>query len=616
MERYLTCALVAILLTLYAWLGGGIVAPWLAPWTPWITLLIGEVALLLPEQKRNETLFDARRRVWRGIVRDPLTWCSVALIAFLTLQWLNACVTVEWNPEAKAWQLPSPVSTALITEDAVQKTCAYEYIAPYVTPEVKASMEGLPPNEAMGVLLKGLTPPDKPEAILTVHILDTQPWPGLPWSLFAAESRNALDWFPPILVALIAVRHALLKRNKRALMGFACVMSAVLALAGIVQYALDGQFLYWGMNATSGVDSQGGLAYFFATFGYPNHAASWFSAVMLLSIGMALWASEHRDAARLHPVVYIVCAVLCCVSAILSGSRAGMLFALFIVAFAALYIPFRCLGSWSPSARFSVLGTLFLVAAVTLGTAAFRLYVIDANQTRADAIETAQADLAKAKSAGAQEAIDAALAAKSNAEALPHYGEMPSVDLVFKEIYDTDWEVFFEDPIRGRSGYQGILAGRQHDAYPWFGSGAWSFRWLNTSYINPDAPEEKSWFGARGGVGQANVHNDTLQFLAEHGWIGFGLMLGCLASLALPFLWVLFTSPRHAFTDTLADRWWLNRIDAYCVFALVAILMMTVHSFIDIVFRSPACMLLYGLLFVCAPGFVLNRTSNQELTHA
>ena len=50
MERYLTCALVAILLTLYAWLGGGIVAPWLAPWTPWITLLIGEVALLLPEQ--------------------------------------------------------------------------------------------------------------------------------------------------------------------------------------------------------------------------------------------------------------------------------------------------------------------------------------------------------------------------------------------------------------------------------------------------------------------------------------------------------------------------------------------------------------------------------------
>ena len=73
---------------------------------------------------------------------------------------------------------------------------------------------------------------------------------------------------------------------------------------------------------------------------------------------------------------------------------------------------------------------------------------------------------------------------------------------------------------------------------------------------------------------------------------------------------------RHAFTDTLADRWWLNRIDAYCVFALVAILMMTVHSFIDIVFRSPACMLLYGLLFVCAPGFVLNRTSNQELTHA
>lgn len=614
MERYLTCALVAILLTLYAWLGGGIVAPWLAPWTPWITLLIGEVALLLPEQKRSETLFDARRRVWRGIVRDPLTWCSVALIAFLTLQWLNACVTVEWNPEAKAWQLPSPVSTTLVTEEALQETCAQ--VAPYLKPDTLTAMEGLPPDEAMDVLLKGLTPPEQPETILTIPILGTQPWSGLPWSLIAAESRNALDWFPPILIALIAVRHALLKRTKRALMGYACVMSAVLALAGIVQYALDGQFLYWGMNATSGVDSQGGLDYFFATFGYPNHAASWFSAVMLLSIGMALWANEHRDAARLHPIVYIICAALCCVSAILTGSRAGMLFSLFIVAFATLYIPFRCLGSWPMRVRLSALGTLLLVAAVVLGTAVFRIYVIDANRTRTEAVETAQADLSQAKADGDQAALEAAKSAKSAAEALPHYGEFQALDVVFEEIYDTDWKAFFENPMLARSGYQGILAGRQHDDYPWFGSGAWSFRWLNTSYINPEAPEEKGWFGASGGVGQANVHNDTLQFLAEHGWIGFGLMLGCLASLALPFLWVLITSPRHAFTDVLADRCWLNRLDAYCVFALVAILMMTLHSFIDIVFRSPACMLLYGLLFVCAPGFILSQTSNQELTHA
>ena len=450
MERYLTCALVAILLTLYAWLGGGIVAPWLAPWTPWITLLIGEVALLLPEQKRSETLFDARRRVWRGIVRDPLTWCSVALIAFLTLQWLNACVTVEWNPEAKAWQLPSPVSTTLVTEEALQETCAQ--VAPYLTPDTLAAMEGLPPDEAMDVLLKGLTPPEQPETILTIPILSTQPWSGLPWSLIAAESRNALDWFPPILIALIAVRHALLKRTKRALMGYACVMSAVLALAGIVQYALDGQFLYWGMNATSGIDSQGGLDYFFATFGYPNHAASWFSAVMLLSIGMALWANEHRDAARLHPIVYIICAALCCVSGILTGSRAGMLFSLFIVAFATLYIPFRCLGSWPMRVRLSALGTLLLVAAVVLGTAVFRIYVIDANRTRTEAVETAQADLSQAKADGDQAALEAAKSAKSAAEALPHYGEFQALDVVFEEIYDTDWKAFFENPMLARSG--------------------------------------------------------------------------------------------------------------------------------------------------------------------
>ena len=614
MERYLTCALVAALLTLYAWLGGGIVAPWLAPWTPWLALLIGEVALVLPEQRREESLFDARRRVWRGVVRDPLTWCSVALIAFLTLQWLNACVTVEWNPEARAWQMPSPVSPALVTEEALGEVRAQ--VAPYMAPGAQAALEGLPPDEAIGALLKNLTPPDRPERLLTIPVLGTQPWQGLPWSLISAESRNVLDWFPPILVALIAVRHALLKRTKRALMGYVCVMSAVLALAGIVQFALDGDFLYWGMDATVGFDSQGGLSDIFATFGYPNHAASWFSAVMLLSIGLALWANEHRDNALLHPLVYVLCAVLCCLASAFTGSRAGMLFALFVVAFAALYVPFRYLGSWSMRVRFSVLGTLTLVAVVVLGTAVFRVYAIATNEARADALEEARHALAEAKASGDADALEAARRANEAAESAPHYGEIPALDVVFEEIYATDWQAFFEDPMLARSGYQGILAGRQHADHPWVGTGAWSFRWLNATYIDPDAPEERTWFGARGGVGQANVHNDTLQFLAEHGWIGFGLMLGCLASLAIPFLWRFATSPRHVLTDVQADRCWLNRLNVYCVFALVAILMMTLHSFIDIVFRSPACMLLYGLLFVCAPGFILGRAAPQETTHA
>ena len=62
-ERTVVCALIALMATLFTWLGGGVVGPWLTPWTPWLTLLLAEAMLVLPEQRAGETLFDARRRV-------------------------------------------------------------------------------------------------------------------------------------------------------------------------------------------------------------------------------------------------------------------------------------------------------------------------------------------------------------------------------------------------------------------------------------------------------------------------------------------------------------------------------------------------------------------------
>ena len=35
-------------------------------------------------------------------------------------------------------------------------------------------------------------------------------------------------------------------------------------------------------------------------------------------------------------------------------------------------------------------------------------------------------------------------------------------------------------------------------------------------------------------IGGANVHNDTLQFLAEQGWVGFGLLALCALLTAIP----------------------------------------------------------------------------------
>ncbi len=732
--------LIAVLFALFTWLGGGIVAPWLTPWTPWMTLLIAEVMLLLPEQRYNESLFEARRRVWKGVLRDPLLWLSIALIAFLTIQWLNAWTFLEWNVEERKYELVSP------------------------------AVESWADERAEPFLQDPLPRKYRPRNTLQHNIWfeDSQPISWLPWSLRSDEAWGVLNWFPPVLIALLAIKHGLRKRSKRHLCAFICIMTAVLAIAGVVQYILGEDFLYWGRE---------GSAFFFATFGYPNHAACYFPAVMALSIGMLLWTIEHREYTRMPAWVYGVVAALCALSGILSGSRAGMLFTLAIVGGATVYIPFRYIGSLSPRLRWAMPIALLLVAGVVIGTAFFRIHAIEANKARAIALATAtehlnevqaqqrtlsayealyQADeavmaaeiklktttsrvegadallaareafteakqaflnlratkatidtlqaaithlhdaeiglryadtlarqeiaqqdalqlLAQAKArlnrvdptcqravthgevAALEPELQAAFARYKQADEMPNYGSVFAIDPVLQEISETDWERFFENPMLMRSGYQGILALRQLETHPTlmakryetyrlqqrapqglseatlkklderfairpvaetlyslYGAGAHSFRWLNFYYIDYANPEEHDWYKQREGTGQANVHNDTLQFLAEHGWLGFGLMCGCVLALALPFMWSLFTSPKYTASDDLADRCWLNRINVLALFALVATTLIAFHSFIDLVFRSASCMMLYGILFVCTPGFIIGRRQKTE----
>lgn len=554
--HYIVVSLVALLFTLLTWLGAGTVAPWLSPWALWMTLLLAECALLIPEQRPNESLFDARRRVWHGLLCDPLTWLTIALLIFLTIQWVNACTYLEWNIEKKAWDVVSPAFESLrhpLTDQALQ-----------------------------------LRPADitKP----SYYLVSTEvPWPWLPWSYRANEARGVLFWFAPVLVALLAVRHALTSSSKRLLMVYGCVMTSVLAIAGIIQYAFDADFLCWGRKVN---------AIFFATFGYPNHAACFFPAMMLASIGIGLWTVEHREHTRLKAWPFWITAILCALSAVLSGSRAGMLFTVAICAFTVLYIPLRYLMSWPVRTRWLCLLLLLAVAGITLGTVGFRVYAISANQERTAALKEAKTE-----------------EAHFEASKRPQYAAMPWLDPVIKEIMETDWQDLLKDPVVARSGYQGTLALRQFHDYPWFGTGAWSFRWLNINYINQDDPVERKWLKSRMGVGQANVHNDTLQYLAEHGIVGFGLMLGCIAALVIPFLIQFFKSPAYTVSDEQADRFYLNRLNVYYVFAMIATFQIAFHSFFDLVFRSPACMMLYGLLFVCAPGFLLRtRTHIRTVT--
>jgi len=79
---------VALVMAGVAWIHGGTRVEHLA-WLPWLTLLTLELVLLFPPARRGETLGAARRRIWHGLVRDPLLYVGLALTLFLLLQWTN-----------------------------------------------------------------------------------------------------------------------------------------------------------------------------------------------------------------------------------------------------------------------------------------------------------------------------------------------------------------------------------------------------------------------------------------------------------------------------------------------------------------------------------------------
>lgn len=541
--KYFVGALVALLFTLYTWLGAGTISPWLRPWALGLAALIAEMALIFPEQRHGESLFDARKRVLQGVIRDPLTWFSLGLFLFLTLQWWNAATFLEWHTSTQTWT-------------AILPPC--EWMAHPETETILA------------------TTPRLPAGTEVIAVVKPAYFSWLPWSLRSDEARIVLDWFVPIFVALLAIRHATSRRTQRYLMTFTCMMTSLLAIGGILDWSLGTQALCWGREAK---------AFFFATFGYPNHAACFFPAVMLMAVGLFVWSYEHRDRSRVPLMLYILTIGLCGIGGVLSGSRAGVIFVGLIICLCLVYLPWRLMASCSLQQRGIMIALMIAIIIGVFGTAAFRFYAIRINAERQEASQT------------------------------PLYTPMPAIDPVINEIATTDWKAFFEDPMLVRSGYQGVLARRQHEEYFWYGAGARSFRRLSGNYIDKQNPEEADWSKMRMGIGQANVHNDTLQFLAEHGTLGFGLMVGCFLCLLIPFLKGLWQSPRQVESDIIADRNYFFRINAFYFFAFFAILLVLLHSFVDLVFRSPACLMLWGLFFVCAPGFAPRKNRTSQYSH-
>jgi hypothetical protein len=281
---------------------------------------------------------------------------------------------------------------------------------------------------------------------------------GWPSAITRLEARQMLDWFVPAWVILVAIRSpgfsAVAVRRVWRLMVF---NAALLALFGIVQFISGTTRMYWLVQMRP---------HFFASFGYPNHAGSYFLMTMCMAAGLlahdigpgggfARWARRIGLGAAF---------LLSLVGANLSLSRlAVMLSWLLVIPLAALWIRFL----WP---RLEPVRRVHVVAAALAIISLAGLLTLGLGR-----------------------------------------------DAIRKEFKPEDDNKTFMDRETSFRWFQMKSAVQVWRDHPWCGVGGWGYRYLIGHYVPRDLWRKIT-------EGKANVHNDPVQFLAEFGLWGAGAM--------------------------------------------------------------------------------------------
>lgn len=362
------------------------------------------------------------------------------------------------------------------------------------------------------------------------------PWPGWPSAFSRPDAAQMLAWLFPAWVLALAFRAQRFNRREwwSLLMLMAC-NAALLALFGVVQFVSGTQSIYW---------TQPLQGHFFATFAYGNHAAPYFVLTSALAAGLLYREvfdihHAHADtpsASRLrHPwrvVVLVPVLLLCLLGANLGLSRAGVILTAALVLFTVVYGGIRAWRMLKPAGRLNFLALMLAVLA----------------------------SLFFAVSGFGEKAIQREFISKAAARNSVH----------------TVWDrINIELEGRPMFAQAAIAIWREH---PWFGTGGWGFKYQVANHVPESlwpALEKRGW---------ANVHCDFLQFLAEFGVIGFGLLLGALGVMMRDLLRL-----RHC------------RHCALWAMGTVGLGLVVVFSLIDLPFRCPAILYVWVAVLAALP---------------
>lgn len=307
--------------------------------------------------------------------------------------------------------------------------------------------------------------------------------PFIPYCVDRMAHLNVVLWFLPALTAMLAVKHSLAKHGKRLFIELMVWNGVGLAVLGFVQQVFEAPAPLW-------LDVDFKLGHFFSTWGYPNMAGDYFTTLFALAV--ASWRRRVkevdgeemvRDMQKGGKVPYkifwrkhvlLIPSAIFFFAALTTLSRAAIMLvsALAVVFFLHSFASFFKHLHRVQRVRM-VAGGLFVLVAVVLAIA---LFTPDDLQREVDTINT-----------------EAVL-----------------------------------DRVTGKGQYHVRVATEIWKKNFFFGCGGWGYKHLCIPFMT-DA--ELKNIQMTGGI---NVHNDHLQFLAEHGLVGYGCLVAMVVLLVLP----------------------------------------------------------------------------------
>ena len=381
--------------------------------------------------------------------------------------------------------------------------------------------------------------------------------PLIPFCVNRIQHMNVVMWFVPSLTAMLAVRHSLLKRGKRTVLEMIVWNGVGLAVIGAVQQVSGAQGPLWHI-------CDGRPAYFFSTFGYPNMGGDYFTTLFGLSVGLWRWKLElaraeskqkegdslerHSSKSFWRRHLLLVPAVLFFFSALTTLSRAAIILVSLLAVFFFIhsFVSFFVRMPKAKRVKASA-ASMFGLIAIALCTVVF----------------------------------------------------MP--DDLQREVGTLDTTEVL-DRVTGKGQYHVRVATEIWKDHLLFGCGGWGYKHFCIPKMT-DAELRQIQM-----VGGINVHNDYLQFLAEHGLVGFGCLVALVVLLVWPLgrIWkalmtaIRFTPPREQPAKPHAI--FVLPAPVFCI--LMTSVATFIHGFADCPFRSPAVLSLFYISLAAMDGFL------------